>query len=484
MLDIAELSLLEQAVVRVIQSDILREVPVLYEPRLEINTGCNARCLFCNTYTPETKLRTLSVDEVVERTRQCYDISPFSRYVTWCPMHGDPLLHEGLPDVLDAVAERVSPHLWAQLFTNGIGIDRYTDQQISTILKHIDTFNISMPMRQESFEKLFQVRGFDKLKRSIERLLDIHQRDLRSTQIVFAGREQSYGKYAGYQDVDPDIRRLWKRAASQTGSPVFAPETTYSGSFGVERNPAQVFHQPMDLRRPLLPCMNSALLNCTILLDGTVTFCSCMYLAGKGAELGNIHDQPLPEILCGAKRLEYLRGFLKGEPPSFCETCWQYLYGTDEWISTYYQMRFAVAVGKRIFEAMGDFRVERKAISYFLEVLRSTLDVNGYADYRSYLDNFGALLANNDDESLAPTAIDEYGMVSKISRRDSRALLLLRRGMAEEAFHLLRVPSEPVLEGHVINLQNAAARLLPFGSQRRQLARRLYQRLFGRLPSR
>lgn len=482
MLDIAELSLLEQTVVRIIQSDILREVPVLYDPRLEINTGCNARCLFCNTNTPETKLRKLPVDEAVARARLCYDISPFSRYITWCPMHGDPLLHEGFPDVLDAVAERISPHLWAQIFTNGIAIDRYTDAQLSTILKHIDTFNISMPMRQESFETLYQVRGYDKLKHSIERLLDIHQRDRRWTKIVFAGREQSYGKYAGYQDVDPDIRKLWKRAARQTGSAVFPPETTYSASFGVERNTKQVFYAPMDLRRPLLPCMNSALLNCTILLDGTVTFCSCMYLAGKGAELGNIRDQPLREILCGTKRLEYLRGFLKGEPPSFCTGCWQYLYGSDEWSSNFYQMRFVVAVGAKVFDVMPNFRIERTALSYLIEVLRGVLHENGYAEHRSYLGHFSALLANNDDASLAPSAVDEHGLTSTISRSDSQALSLLRVGKLDEAVRVLRTPSEPVLEGHMVNLKNAAARLLPFGSRRRVLAKRVY-RLFAGRPS-
>jgi hypothetical protein len=236
----------------------------------------------------------------------------------------------------------------------------------------------------------------------------------------------------------------------------------------------------MDLRRPLLPCMNSALLNCTILLDGTVTFCSCMYLAGKGAELGNIHEQPLRDILCGAKRLEYLRGFLKGEPPPFCTGCWQYLYGSGEWSSNFYQTRFVVAVGARVFDVMPNFRVERTALPYLLGVLRGALCENGYAEHRSYLGNFAAVLANNDDASLAQAALDEHGLTSKISGPDSRALLLLRAGKLDEAVRELRLSSEPVFEGYVVNLKNAAQRLLPFGSRRRELARQLYRRFTGR----
>jgi radical SAM protein with 4Fe4S-binding SPASM domain len=150
-------------------TELTRKRPLILS--LETSNLCNSRCVFC-AYPKMIPPQKIMEKQLFEKI--------INEFAEWGPgfVGFDPLLADPLMD--PNIFERIKfiktnhPHLKIYVFTNAIGMKRWSDEQYEEFLSNIDQLNISIGgLEKEDYKVMFGVDRFDWVWESFAKISQI-----------------------------------------------------------------------------------------------------------------------------------------------------------------------------------------------------------------------------------------------------------------------------------------------------------------------
>jgi MoaA/NifB/PqqE/SkfB family radical SAM enzyme len=288
-----------------------REAPLLL--RIETINVCNAACSFCSYTAMKRKKRVMSMALFEKVVKDYADMG--GGPVTLTPLQGDALLD---PHLLERIRIlEANPKInQITLTTNAIALERYSDDDIRYLLKALDVIQLSIGgLDAETYKTVYAVDRYEKVRQSMERLLELKQSVPQHAAIAFAFRTNDWRFELRFRR---QIKELRQRG-------VFVSHLwAYSNLSGLVKSDKErnlvVADGPSKLEGACIhPSVNMAVLS-----DGTVTACGCADIEGSGLMLGHVEKDSLSAMWSGAKRKGLLDSFEKGKPPAMCRRCASY----------------------------------------------------------------------------------------------------------------------------------------------------------------
>jgi len=281
---------------------------------LETRSACNARCLFCARRKVPASRATMSIALFEDICRQYRDLG--GGLLGFSPVLGDPLVDPQLLSrlrLLVAAGPAIRPHL----FTNGIGLKRLPDADVTFMLDHLDRLNISVggPTRDD-YRALFGVDQFEQVCRQIERLVAINRQLARPCRIALHVRTQRLALFR-----ESELLHHW-RALGLRCDDVTDAFSDWGGLVSAADLPPGAHLIECENTVYALPCLLPAI-SLMIMPDGSVRACGCMDATGA-IVIGDLKRQTLSEVWNGAARRDLIARYRRGDYPAICTHCAYY----------------------------------------------------------------------------------------------------------------------------------------------------------------
>lgn len=312
-------SVLEKIVYRYKGREILEYMRSIIAVRsimldLETYSACNAKCVFCaRRKLPQTK-ELMSIDLF---KRICSEYSAMGGgYLGFSPLLADPLLDPFLLERIEIVKKNFST-ISLHLFTNGIALQKFSDDQLIRILSGLKYINISLGgLARDSYRIMMGVDQFETVWESLERLSRINQKlghtckltlHIRTHQIREAVKSPALVKLreSGYDCSDiMNAFSSWDGLITQDDLP--------EGATLIKRNNA-------GCKIPCLIPMSYMM----IMPDGRVLACGCID-AKESTRIGHLDNSTLMEIWQGPELKALRSSFINGNLYPVCKPCGYY----------------------------------------------------------------------------------------------------------------------------------------------------------------
>lgn len=184
---------------------LARERPVSIA--LQAFDACNASCVFCarRKIAPTKEVMPLELFG-----KLCADYSAIGGgHLGFSPLVADPLIDPLFLSRLDILErfETITPNI----FTNGIALSDYTDEELIRVLNAVHHIDISIGgLDREAYKTMYRVDKFDTVWAQLKRLsvlnrgrktLKLHIRTNRKDSVLNSGRLKEIQK-SGYQCAD------------------------------------------------------------------------------------------------------------------------------------------------------------------------------------------------------------------------------------------------------------------------------------------
>lgn len=277
---------------------------------LETVNICNAKCRFC-PYPQQVPKKSLMSDRMFE------DVA---RQITACgmgelcltPMLGDPLLD---PQIAARAARlRELGNLEKlRLITNGLALDRHSDDELVLLFDALDVLEISLGPNRHVHHAMFGVDQFEHLIEQLERVCDLVGGMANPPRRILLCGRACGDEFATDPRIDGIARRLcgthevvWSREYFDWGGRIG----------GLPLNtPVVAAHRA---KGPDVPCAHA--LYAHIYQDGKVGLCSRAG-ADESFLIGDLKTTSWIDILNNPKRLDVILSFLTGDAPAYCQRC-------------------------------------------------------------------------------------------------------------------------------------------------------------------
>jgi MoaA/NifB/PqqE/SkfB family radical SAM enzyme len=290
---------------------IVQELPLILQ--IETINVCNAACLFCaySSMRRNKGVMSLALFEKIVKDYTEMGGGP----VSLTPIVGDALLDPHLMERL-RMLEAYPAINQVTITTNGIALDRYSDEDIRRLLSTLYCLQVSIGgLDAATYELMYGVDRFSQVRQAMERLVRLRDTVQRPAHITFAFRTNDWKFEARFKKL---IREYRERG-------VFISHiSTYANYAGVVRN---------DEKRNLMIARNKGKKRITcvtpsmcmgICWEGTITACSCADFDGDKLTIGHAERDHLAEVWAGEKRTGILDSFGKGEIRPICRECSAY----------------------------------------------------------------------------------------------------------------------------------------------------------------
>lgn len=280
-------------------------------------TICNAKCVFCNYKTNEEP-RLIMEEDIFRRAITELNANGFD-FFGYGGNSGD-----GLCDI--HIGERVN---WAKqngirhifLGTNGILLAK--PGLAEKLVQGVDQINLSLPgFERENYR---QVYGVDKAEQVIDgiRALAEAKRAAKSPTIIMLCFRIS----RPWAEVRAETETLFAEYLAD-GTLAISESVNSEAMFNLagevkEEDMVGDMHvAPLDFK-PYYPPCRRPLEEFTVLVDGQVRMCNCIYEKTNWDDLvvGDIKTEPLEKILFGPRHRALLRRMATGDWPEVCRKC-------------------------------------------------------------------------------------------------------------------------------------------------------------------
>lgn len=281
---------------------------------LETYSACNARCVFCaRRKVPQSKQ--LMSKELFKRICSEYG-AVGGGYLGFSPSLADPLLDPLLLERIEIVKKNF-PTIALHLFTNGIALPKFSDDQLIEILTGLKHINISLGgLARDRYKTMMGVDQFEPVWESLERLSRINQKlgcacklalHIRTHRIRETINSPALAKLRelGYECSDiMNAFSNWDGLVTEDDLP--------KGAVLTKRNNA-------GCRAPCLIPMSYMM----IMPDGRVLACGCID-AKESTRIGHLDDSTLTEIWQRPELKALRSSFINGNLYSVCKSCGYY----------------------------------------------------------------------------------------------------------------------------------------------------------------
>jgi len=235
--------------------------------------------------------------------------------VSLTPVVGDALLDPHLLDRMRIL--KAHPGIkQISVTTNGIALDRYSDEDIRYLLESLYCIQISIGgLDKATYEMMYGVDKFAQVHASMDRLITLNSTVSSAAHLTFAFRTTDW-KFTG---------RFKKQLKAYRQHGVYISHMWAYGNYGdiVKKGGKynlMVFETRANKRKT---CIYTSI-HSAISWDGTVTACACTDLECTQLRIGNVEEESLAGILSGNKRVAILDSFEKGALPALCSKCSAY----------------------------------------------------------------------------------------------------------------------------------------------------------------
>jgi len=291
--------------------EITEEKPLVLQ--VETTNVCNARCIFC-AYPH------------MQRDKGVMDLGLFKKIVreyaamgggavSLTPIQGEPLLDPHLMRrirILDAnpAINQVS------LTTNAITLDRYSDEEVQYLLEALDFVQVSIGgLNEHNYRTLYGVDQFARVKRAMDRLLELNEAVANPTNLAFA-----------FRTLDRKFERRFRRAldAYRRRGAMVSHICTYDNYGGlVDGDGSAGLSLTAESVEKTRPCALASM-HMAVCWDGRITACGCADIEGRGLSLGRAERDSLADVWTDERRTGILNAFETGQLPEICRKCSAY----------------------------------------------------------------------------------------------------------------------------------------------------------------
>lgn len=293
--------------------EITRKTPLILQ--IETTNVCNSACVFC-AYTKMKRPKGVMDLKLFERIVAEY-AAMGGGPVSFTPLVGDALLDPHLLERL-TILEGCPQVSQVSLTTNGIALERYSDDEVRRILQVMGCIQVSIGgLDAATYKKMYGVDRFPRVQKGIERLLALRKEVADPPYINFAFRTNDWKfelrfrrQLAGYRRQGVFVSHIWHYA-------------NYAGLVhDDDRLQLKVIEDPGMEKR--IPCI-FAVVHMAIGWDGRITACGCTDFEGTALRIGQAGEDSLGEVWSGKKRQRILDSFAAGKLPQICRQCSAYL---------------------------------------------------------------------------------------------------------------------------------------------------------------
>jgi MoaA/NifB/PqqE/SkfB family radical SAM enzyme len=287
---------------------LVREKPLILQ--IETINVCNAACIFC-AY-PSMK-RKKGVMELTLFNKIVKDYAAMGGgAVSFTPVVGDALLDPHLIERLKLL-EGFPAIDQITLTTNGIALDRYSDDEVRYLLKELFCITVSIGgLDRTTYNSQYGVDCFLETQQAMNRLIELRKGVENPANLIFAFRTDDW-KFT---------RRFKKELSSYQRQGVYISHIwSYDNYSGVVSNDAHpqltIKENPVNKRQTCVyPSLHMA-----VCWDGRITACGCVDFEGDKLPIGHAGDNSLDEIWSGKKHTGILDSFAKGALAPVCRKC-------------------------------------------------------------------------------------------------------------------------------------------------------------------
>lgn len=281
---------------------------------LETYSVCNARCVFCaRRKLPQTR-KLMSLDLF---KRICSEYGAMGGgYLGFSPLLADPLLDPLLLERLDIIGKSFSI-ISLHLFTNGIALQNFSDDQLIEILVRLKCINISLGgLTKDEYKIMMGVDQFETVWQSLERLSRINQKLGCVCKLALHIRTHrrreaiNSSALAKLRELDYDCSDIMDSFSSWDG--LITENDLPEGAILKKRNNVR--------------CKATCLIPMSYMMimpDGRVLACGCID-AKESTHIGHLDDSTLMEIWQGSEIKAFRSSFINGTLYSVCKSCGYY----------------------------------------------------------------------------------------------------------------------------------------------------------------
>lgn len=281
---------------------------------LETYSVCNAKCVFCaRRKLPQTK--ELMAPDLFKRICSEYKAMG-GGYLGFSPLLADPLLDPLLLERIGIIRKdfsTISPHL----FTNGIALQKFSDEQLIEMLTGLKYINISLGgLARDSYKIMMGVDQFDAIWASLERLSGINQKLGSVCKLVLHIRTHRIREAIE----SPALVKL--RELGYDCSDIINAFSSWDGLITQDDLPEGA----ILIKRNNVKCKTSCLIPMSYMMimpDGRVLACGCID-AKESTRIGHLDNSTLKEIWRGPELKALRSSFINGNLYSVCKPCGYY----------------------------------------------------------------------------------------------------------------------------------------------------------------
>lgn len=290
---------------------IVREKPLIL--MIETINVCNAACIFCSYPTMKRKKGVMDMALFNKIVRDYATMGGGA--ISFTPVVGDALLDPHLIERLKLL-EQFPAIDQVTLTTNGIALDRYSDDEVRYLLTKLFCVQVSIGgLDRNSYRSQYGVDHFLEVQQAMDRLIQLRNDVEHPAHLTFAFRTDDL-KFT---------RRFKKEIASYRSSGVYISHIwNYDNYAGVINN---------DIHPQLAIKANTASKHLTcafpsvhmaICWDGRITACGCVDFECDKLPIGHAEKDSLADVWSGRRHTGILDSFSKGNLAPICRECSAY----------------------------------------------------------------------------------------------------------------------------------------------------------------
>lgn len=290
---------------------LVREKPLILQ--IETVNICNAACIFC-AYPGMKRAKGVMALDLFNKIINDY-AAMGGGAVSFTPVVGDALLDPHLIERLKLLGG-VPAIDQVTLTTNGIALDRYSDDEVRYLLKKLFCIQVSIGgLDRNSYRDHYGVDRFLETQQAMERLMRLREDIEHAAHLIFAFRTADWRF----------TRRFRKEISSYRSRGIYISHIwnydNYSGVVSKDVQPQLTIKANTAQKR--LTCAFPSI-HMAVCWDGTITACGCVDFEGDKLSIGHAGKNSLAEVWSGRRHAGILDSFPKGTLAPICRECSAY----------------------------------------------------------------------------------------------------------------------------------------------------------------
>ncbi len=294
---------------------LTREKPLILQ--IETINVCNALCVFCGYKSMKRQKGIMNLELFEKIVSEYADMGGGA--VSLTPIVGDVLLDPHLIERFH-ILEKYPKINQITLTTNGIALDKFSDDQVSFLLERIDVLQVSIGgLDKEMYKTMYAVDRFEQVDIAMKRLLKLKQQVNNPPKLTFAFRTNDHE----FEQKNDAVLEAFKEQGAYISH--IATYANYSGLVEADEK-IQLDVTASPIRKDRTCGVASAHLG--VCSDGKITACGCADVQGEGLIIGNAIQERLGDVWRSNKRTGFLNSFEQNKLAKLCQDC--SFYRSDE----------------------------------------------------------------------------------------------------------------------------------------------------------